>query len=81
MRYFLPQALINLCSGIMTARLQRKIRKHTGIPNTASRSLTKKGIVTNVKAVTIRTGKGADTATQAGGRHLCPEISIVKNRL
>src|SRR5450830_870653 len=63
----------------MTARLQGKISKHAGIPNSAPCSFTKQGVITNVKAVTGRANKSTDTAAEAGGRHLCPEISVVKD--
>src|SRR5664280_1232506 len=65
----------------MTARLQGKISKHAGIPNPAPCSFTKQGIITNVKAVTSRANKSTDAAAQAGGRYLCPEISVIKNSL
>ena len=65
----------------MTARLQSKIRKHAGIPNSASCSFAKQIVITNIKTVTGRTNKSTDAAAQAGGRYLFPEIGIVEDIL
>jgi len=53
---------------IMTARLQSKIRKHAGIPNSASCSFAKQIVITNIKTVTGWTNKSTDAAAQTGGR-------------
>ena len=62
MTYFLAQALINFCAGIMAAGLQRKIRKHAGIPNAAANTLTEERFIADVETVTGGTDKSSDAA-------------------
>ena len=60
---FLAHTLINFCAGVVTAGLQREIRKHTGVPNATSCALAEKRLIANVKTVTSGTDKSAGAAT------------------
>jgi len=61
MTYFLTQALINLCPGIVAARLQREISKRASVPNPAADTMTEERLIANIKAVTGGTDKSTDT--------------------